>query len=233
MSRPASGRRADIFQRPGRHPALVAHGAGNARHSLEQALDAGADLIEVDLWVHRGRFESRHERRLLPIPLLVDSWALRIPSRDPLGFVELLDACRGRAGVLMDLKNGSREAIELVRSSLEMIGRPAGLLIASSQSWSLLRGLRQACPEIRALYSIDVLAQLRLYESISSDDRVPAGISCRHSLLDRETVGKLQSRGLAVAAWTVDDAERATELASWGVDAITTTAPAELRPLFA
>jgi glycerophosphoryl diester phosphodiesterase len=231
MACPASGRRTGIFDRGDDRPAIVAHGAGNSRPSLEQALDAGADLIEVDLWVHRGRFESRHERRL-PVPLLVDNWALRIPPREPLGFIELLDACKGRAGILMDLKNRPREAIELVRSSLHLIGQPAGLLLASSQSWSLLRGLRQACPEISALYSIDVLAQLRLYESISSDDGVPAGISCRHSLLDRGTVTKLHRRGLAVAAWTVDDPDRATELASWGVDAITTTATAELRPLF-
>jgi len=199
---------------------------------LEQALDAGADLIEVDLWVHRGRFESRHERRLSRFPLLVDSWSLHVPPRDPLGFVELLDACRGRAGILMDLKNRPREAIGLVRSSLEMFGRPAGLLLASSQSWPLLRGLRQACPEIRALYSIGVVAQLRLYESISTDDRLPAGISCRHSLLDRGTVTTLHDQGLAVVAWTVDDPDRASELASWGVDAVTTAATAELKSLF-
>jgi glycerophosphoryl diester phosphodiesterase len=32
-----------------------------------------------------------------------------------------------------------------------------------------------------------------------------------------------------VVAWTVDDADRAQEIASWGVDAITTHRPGEVR----
>ena len=232
MSRPATGGRTNIFGSTGGQPVLIAHGAGNSRRTLEAALESGADLVEVDLWVHNGRFESRHERRPINVPLLVDSWALRFPSRDPLPFVELMDACNGRAGILMDMKNRSREAVELVRSSLQRVGRPSGLLFASSQSWPLLRGLREICPEIRALYLVDVLAQLRLFESVCSDDETPTGVSCRESLLDEVTVTKFRDHGKAVAAWTVDDSERAVELASWGVEAITTTAVAELRPLF-
>ena len=229
MHRPTGGRRTNVFGSSGRHPALIAHGAGNSRKALKQSLAAGADLIEVDLWVHRGAFEARHERRLGAIPLLFDSWALRVPPQRPLSLVELLDACRGRAGILMDLKNRSKEAVELVRSSLQRVGRPGGLLLASSQSWPLLRGLREACPSIRVLYSIDVPAQLALFASVSQDDRTPSGISCRHSLLNRQLVAQLHEHRIAVSAWTVDDPARAEELASWGVDALTTSALSELR----
>jgi glycerophosphoryl diester phosphodiesterase len=46
-------------------------------------------------------------------------------------------------------------------------------------------------------------------------------ISIRHSLLTRERVADLRGRGVTMIAWTVNDAARAHELISWGVDGIT------------
>ncbi len=167
------------------------------------------------------------------MPLLVDSWALRWPPTEPLSLAELLDACRGRSGVLLDLKNCSSKAVQLVRATLQRAGsHAAGSVLASSQSWPLLRALREACPQIRVLYSVDIPAQLELFESVSTYDRAPAGISCRHSLLSERSVGRFHRRGLVVAAWTVDDEVRAAQLRSWGIDAITTKVTAGLRPLF-
>jgi len=45
-------------------------------------------------------------------------------------------------------------------------------------------------------------------------------------------VEQLRAAGLAVVAWTVDDLERARELADWGVDGITTHRVAEFRDAF-
>ena len=231
MPRPLGGREANIFHVSAQRPALIAHGGGNSRAAFEATLQSGADLVEVDLWVHNGSFESRHERRLPLLPLLFDSWALRIPPRRPLPLLELLDACHGRMGVLLDLKNRTREAIELVRLSLQRLGRSDSGVLASSQSWPLLRGLNLACPQVGVLYSIDSRAQLELFRSISLEDRTAVGVSCRHSLLDDRLVAELHGQRVAVSAWTVNDLERARELAAFGVDGLTTSAPAKLSTL--
>ncbi|WP_373324439.1 glycerophosphodiester phosphodiesterase [Tepidiforma flava] len=84
-------------------------------------------------------------------------------------------------------------------------------------------------PAIDLLYSIDVRAKLDLFLSVAERDPLPRGISCRHTLLTRPIVEELRRRGLAVVAWTVDDLDRAQELADWGVDGITTHRVAELR----
>ena len=52
-----------------------------------------ADFIEVDLWVHHGRFEARHERRFpASLPLLFEKWYLRTAPRTPFGLADLLEA---------------------------------------------------------------------------------------------------------------------------------------------
>jgi glycerophosphoryl diester phosphodiesterase len=105
--------------------------------------------------------------------------------------------------------------------------RPPPRMVASSQEWKALRAIREVCPEVDTYYSIDVAAKLDLFLSVSERDERPRGVSCRHTLLTRETVAGLHSRGLLVVAWTVDDIERARELASWGVDGLTTHKVAE------
>ena len=62
---------------------------------------------------------------------------------------------------------------------------------------------------------------------------LPRGISCHHSLLSERAVSGFHEEGLTVVAWTVDGADRARELARWGVDAITTNRVVEIRAALA
>jgi glycerophosphoryl diester phosphodiesterase len=81
-------------------------------------------------------------------------------------------------------------------------------------------------------YSADVPARLDLLLSVAERDQRPSGISCRHTLLTENTIARLQRLGLVVVAWTVDELDRAAELARLGVDGITTHRVAELHNLF-
>lgn len=216
--------------RPGtRPPRLIAHGAGNSRDGISAALEAGADFLEVDLWVHRGRFEARHERRLpLGLPVLYEQWyfsRLRL-AREPLR--TLAAACSGRAGLFLDLKNGGDRPSRLLVNALAGIDTVTPVL-ASSQFWPILRKVATSAPSIPVYYSVDVEAKLDLLFSLRRRDPLPAGTSCRHELLTADVVRRLHEAGLAVVAWTVDDEARALELAAMGVDAITTHRPAELK----
>lgn len=210
-------------------PLLIAHGGGNHPAAAAAALEARADLLEVDLWLHRGRFEARHERRIRFFPFLVETWYLkRLPSAH-FGLEELLDLAAGSgAGILLDLKDGGHGTAEAIRDLLTALEHHPPV-VASSQSWSILRAPHDRLPAIDLLYSIDVRAKLDLFLSVAERDPLPRGVSCRHTLLTRPIVEELRRRGLAVVAWTVDDLDRAQELADWGVDGITTHRVAELR----
>lgn len=227
MSVPPGRRR---FLRPPERPALVAHGAGNRREALEEALRDGADYVEVDLWLRNGRFEARHERRLHGIPLLFERWYLRLPPRRPIELPELFARTEGRVGVLFDLKNSGATMTDTLARALQTTDGPPP--VVSSQWWHVLRSLAQRFRELVVLYSVDVQAKLDLLFSVAERDPLPAGVSCRESLLDRAVVERAHALGLAVVAWTVDSPVRAAELASWGVDGITTHRVKELRALF-
>ena len=78
---------------PGRHgPAIIGHGGGNSARHVDEFLAAGADFLEVDLWLHAGRLEARHERRIKFTPILFEKWYLRRAPRPHFGLDELLAA---------------------------------------------------------------------------------------------------------------------------------------------
>jgi glycerophosphoryl diester phosphodiesterase len=210
-------------------PLVIAHGAGNSLEATATALDAGADYIEVDLWVHGDRFEARHERRLpFGLPALYEKWYISRLRDGGEPLAPLLELCRGRAGLFLDLKNGGERPSKLVARALSRLDQAVPVL-ASSQFWPILRALARAVPQVPVYYSVDVVAKLDLLLSIAPRDPLPAGTSCRHVLLTADVVARLHADGLAVIAWTVDDAGRASELAEMGVDAITTHNPAGVR----
>lgn len=212
-----------------RRPALIAHGGGNSSAVVAAAVAAAADYVEVDLWVHNGRLEARHERRFFsPVPLLYEKWYLSRAPRRPFDLRSLFDVTPPETGIFLDLKNGGDGAGMLVEEAVAAAG-DGRLVLASSQYWPMLRALHRRLPGIRLFYSIDVQAKLDLFLSVMERDTLPAGVSCNHTLLDAATVARIRDRGLAVVAWTVDDVERAATLAAMGVDGITTHVVAAVR----
>jgi glycerophosphoryl diester phosphodiesterase len=186
----------------------------------------------VDLWVENGRFEARHGRRVSPLPVLWRGgfgfgWA---PKR-PFGLAELLAETTDSTGIFLDMKNGGQAAGRLVRRSIDAAGT-APRMAASSQIWSVLRDIAVHAPEVDIYYSIDVRAKLDLFLSVVQRDAPPRGVSCRHNLLTEPLVRALHDSGYLVVAWTVDDGDRAMELARWGVDGITTNVVPRIRDRF-
>ena len=57
----------------GRAVTRIAHAYGNSREALSQALQSPVvDMIELDVWLRENALDVRHERRLNPLPILVD-----------------------------------------------------------------------------------------------------------------------------------------------------------------
>jgi glycerophosphoryl diester phosphodiesterase len=133
----------------------------------------------------------------------------------------------GKTNVFLDIKNGSATAASLLRRALDEAGTDLRVA-ASSQFWYILRKVNELAPEVALFYSVDVQSKLDLFLSISERDVQPAGVSCRHTLLTKEKIELLHDRGARVVAWTVDDLDRAEQLAEWGVDGLTTHRVADL-----
>ena len=80
------------------------------------------------------------------------------------------------------------------------------------------------------LETVPALPRAWLTETLPGDwrDRCKAlgcvALDAKHTLLSADVVRGAHAAGLRVAAWTVNDPERAAELASWGVDTVITDA---------
>lgn len=196
----------------------IAH-AGNSGPRLREALGAGVDVIEVDLWRHGRTLTLHHERRLPLLPLLYEGWRVRI-AHGLLSIDELFDLVDGRAGLLLDLKSGGRRTADALARALER-HPTAPHIDVSSHRWGLLKRLRQAHPEIGVYFSIGRQRLLDAFELLLPELVKPTGVSIQHSLLDAARVERLKAQGLRIYAWTVHDPDRAKLLAEWGVDGVT------------
>ncbi len=215
---------------PGRSgPAIIAHGA-EIPLTRPRLRRGGADYLEVDLWIHHGRFEARHGAACAAPPPVRKVVLRRVPSTH-YGLVELLEAAAGSSAA--SFSTSERRRRDRRRhlpgdSSTDITPR----IVASSQQWSALRAIAGRLPQVDTFYSIDVRAKLDLFLSVSDRDMRPRGVSCRHTLLSAPLVRRLRDRGLLVVAWTVDDTERARELVDWGVHGVTTHRVAEMHAEF-
>jgi len=197
------------------------------------------DLVETDVRFQDGKMTVRHERKLGPLPILIDEKSslglksehrLRLPlwrwyvalQRNPLALQEVLAKAKDRRGLLLDLKGeyGDREET-LAQALAEMLKRMGMEEQATicGQNWSLLGHLRAAAPHLKVHYSIDSTDQLEAFQAMLEHDSIRR-ICLNQSLIERPLVERLKGLGITIYTWTVDDLWRAHELLELGVDGI-------------
>ncbi len=206
----------------------------NTFASFALAIEQGADMIETDLHLLRsGEIVLHHDaevegnsladltltelRELRPdVPTLPEAFAAfahRIPFN-----LEIKDSARGEYPRL------ERRAIDVVRDH-EVLERT----VFSSFRDSVLHRLR----EVEPLARIGVLTSRR---SRKTPEKRAAAVAAEAVHLNvaqatAKRIEALHAEGLRVRVYTVDDAERQTELIDAGVDGIFTNVPGKLREL--
>lgn len=100
-------------------------------------------------------------------------------------------------------------------------------LIIQSFDPRVLNYLRQQYPNLRLAYLTED-GERSPAEQIKGLGFVPEIYSCDYTLLDAGQVRSLQSSGLKVIPWTVNELEDAQKLLDWGVDGIITDYPARM-----
>ena len=191
----------------------MGHAPENTIASFQKALDLACDEIEIDVWLTQdGRLLVTHDRPTANTTLSLD---------------EVLDFCRGRLGVNVELKcekdeARARETGAAVGARLAARGR--GDFYVSSFWWSALEGARAAAPAIR-----------RAFIYADSPDRAALLASARaldlwalhpnRSYVTPDLIKAAHAASLRVNAWTVNEPKEITTFRNWSVDGIMSDFP--------
>jgi glycerophosphoryl diester phosphodiesterase len=206
-------------------PVVVSHRAANDLTALARAAAAGAQIVEADVHLHRGRLEVRHTKTLWPLPILWDRWYLADPFAPRLMLEDLLAATPRDVTLMLDLKGVKPGLGPAVARLLDADGeRPT---VICSRVWRHLPRFRGR-PETVVLHSAGSPGQLRRLLARYRPGELE-GVSVKRDLLTPEVVRELRRRAPRVWTWPVDDPALAARLASWGVTGFISDAPAALR----
>jgi hypothetical protein len=176
---------------------------------------------------------AHHERPVGWLPLRVGKNGPRIPRGAPVTLDELLEVIRGDSDLVVDLRSWFGDpAPDFARAVLDAHSDRTDLTV-TCESWVVADRLRAWLPGFHVAYSVRSERQLRAYiQGRTEGSLEPVPVTVRHSLLhDRLEVDALRRHAPRVAVWTVDDAARALELASWGVDEVVSNRLDVLRTL--
>ncbi len=202
----------------GSWPAVIAHRAGNDLASLRAAEEAGADVVEADVWYSRGSIEVRHLKTMGPVPLLWDRWKLASAGAPRFFLDQLLAAARPETHFMLDLKGNDRRLPSALVEAVATSGRESALTVCS-QSWDLLDHFRDL-PGVRVAHSVGSPGQLaRVMERLTWHDRHVVSVHFR--LLNPGAVEGLRQRANAIITWPINTPGRLRTIRAWGLDGFT------------
>jgi glycerophosphoryl diester phosphodiesterase len=193
----------------------VAHRAGNDLAVLRAAALLGADVIEADIHLHRGRLEVRHEKTLWPLPWHWDAGQLLTLELPRLHLAELLDALPPQQTVMLDLKGVGRAGAEVARAVHARA--PEHPLLVCARWWPSVLPFEQA-PWAKVLLSVRGRTELLRLRRRLRTGSVPYGVSVHLSLLSAEVVAELHAHQLVILTWPVDDPVSLARAREVGVD---------------
>ena len=196
------------------HRGAMGHAPENTIASFEKAIALGCDEIETDVWLASdGRLIVSHD---LPppggMPLLLDT---------------VLDHCRGRIGVNLELKC-ERDEARARRTGAAVGARVAGRgdadVYVSSFWWTALIGAREAAPAVRRAF---VFSDSPDPEALIAS-ATGLGLWALHperAYVTAELVARSHRASLRVQVWTVDEPDEIAAVAALGVDGIMSNWP--------
>jgi glycerophosphoryl diester phosphodiesterase len=243
-------------------PAVVAHRGASAVHpentlvSFQGAIDAGADLVELDVRLTSDEVPVilhdldvsattdgsgfAHLLTLAEVKRLDASGGRGSPIEVPT-LREALELLNGRIGVNVEIKNlpgepsfdSPREAVaEAVVRMLDDIAF-SGPVLVSSFNWLSIERVREMDPSIPTGFlttaHVDPAAALVYVRSNGHHYVLPQAPALYEAGAD--FVAEAHREGVLVGTWTVDDPDALERLFEMGVDAIATNDPALAIPI--
>jgi len=193
----------------------VAHRAGNDLEVLRQAAMLGADVIEGDVHLHRGRLEVRHEKSMGPLPWLWDKWKVYPADLERLLLDELMDALPAGQTVMLDLKGVGRVGPStLEHLHARSVEHP---LWVCARWWPSAQAFSDV-PWAKVLLSARGRTEIGRLRRYLKAGHPAYGVSVHLSMLTPDLVGEIQSHGTKVLSWPVDDEPALTRARALGID---------------
>ncbi len=191
----------------------MGHAPENTIASFQKALELGCDEVETDVW-------------------LTDDGRLLVSHGKPKGGESLtleavLDFCRGRMGVNVEVKCEGSEARARAagaRVAMRLAERNDSDAYISSFWWPALEGARGAAADVRRAYLFASLPRTKTLVL----DAAAAGLWALHpnrAYVTSELVNAAHGSSLRVSAWTVNDPREIATFKEWGVDGIMSDYP--------
>jgi len=191
----------------------MGHAPENTIASFEKAIALGCDEVETDVWLTgEGRLVISHDPPGDGAMLTLDA---------------VLDLCRGRLGVNVELKadRDEQQAAEIGRRVARRLAeRDDPDAYVSSFWWSALAAARAAAPSVRRAF---VFSDSPDRDALITSAR-SAGLWALHpnrAYVTRELVSAAHAAGLRVNVWTVNDQDEIAACAALGVDGIMSNWP--------
>jgi hypothetical protein len=190
----------------------VAHNAGDRIGATRDALQFGADIVEIDVVAVGGSLYAAHD-----IPnQYFGSVTFHGPSLDSIWKEAVATGI-----VKFDLKDSTPSYINLVVS---FVKRHPGdyQLVLASRSPAALKRLRAALPHAILVYSVATEEFLVSLKSNVELVKIIDGVTIRYTLIDQPAMTWFKQQKLLVFAWAVNDLADVNALVKLGVTAITT-----------
>lgn len=204
---------------PAHRPLAISHRGGNSVDGALKAIALGADMVETDIWVHRGRLEVRHVKTMGPIPLLWDRWELHRGWGHRLVLEEVMRATPEDYPLFLDLKGHD---LSLAPRIVKAIGdaQPRRPIVLCGRHWPQMEAV-EADPDVWVFYSVGTEEELTGVWPWLARQEHPA-ISISYHLLSPQVIHELKDAGATIIAWTVNEPAIARDLYRLGVDGFTT-----------
>ena len=200
-------------------PFASAHRAGNTREQAFRAIEAGADLLETDIWLHKGRLELRHKQTLGPIPILWEKWSIAPGWTPRYQLRDLLRDVPEDILLFLDFKGEEMDLGPQVLKELQHFS-PDRLVAICGRNYPQLQTIADA-PNILCFYSVGDDEEWPQAQKLIAASEFPA-LSIHASLVTPERMAWMNTIGGIVVCWDVHTAEQMRELRKLGVDGFTT-----------
>lgn len=202
---------------PHHRPLAIAHRGGNSLRAAHEAIRLGADMLEADLWLYKGRIEVRHIHRLGPI--LWERWRLGLAIGNQFTLRDLLKGTPDDAMLFLDLKGTEVELAQALHDELERTA-PDRIVAVCGRNYPQLAPLL-GHPNIVTFYSVGEVKEWPAAWPMLEAMEYPA-LSLKFSLATPAVLDRLHAMGATVVCWGVETFAQLALLDDKGLDGATT-----------
>jgi glycerophosphoryl diester phosphodiesterase len=216
-----------------KRPWIIAHRGFSARYmentlaSVRAALDLGVDFVEIDVQeTGDGELIVFHDYRLNRLcgarGRVRDKTLAEIRRLNPRvpTLRQVLQICRGRARVLLEIKRADPRKV----AALIVESRMEDKVVVFSMSVPRMKVFAEAAPRVSRFGLVARNLRLSFFAFRSPLTVEGLGLS-RRLVRSRRVVRRIHRRGWKLFVWTVNREAGMRKLARWGVDGIITNHP--------